>query len=748
MPTLEELQERLDTCEDEVIHKPGNIQSHGYLFVLGSEEGEIVQVSTNVDQILDTTPAALIGTSFYDLLGLDDFTELKETFAKAKMTISNPLRLPLRTSSGELVFDGIAHYAGENLIVELENSAPADLADGITSRSLDHLLGFTSRAVERVSKFVDLSDAAAIICREVKEFTHFDRVMLYQFAENGDGQVIGEAREEHLEPFLHLQYPASDIPRQAIELYKVNWLRLVGDVSAPVYSLYPEERELDMTHSALRAVSPFHVKYLENMGVRATMSISLMYGDQLWGLIACHHYSGPKVLSYVERTACTHFGLIASANLISRLEEQATDVENQKRAAVSEVTRSLSRKKEFILSITESLEDLLSLIEADGVSVVFESDIHTHGTTPEKEEINQLIDCLEQNSVGDLFSTNNVLSICPALAHSAQTCAGVLSIQLAKNWYILYFRQELKRTVKWGGNPQKAKDLAGRLTPRGSFAEWQEKIEHQSKPWADIDLVLAEEIRSSLAAFVIQHNLQLQRLNGELFDKNAEVEQFVYSVSHDLKSPLVTISGFVGALKDDLDEGDQEMARSSLRRIETAADRMSELIDDLLDFSRLGRTVGEPEMVNMSELLEELVDDFRVQNQRETCTIELGPVSVRLKGFEEGLRRVFQNLIGNALKYGHQTPDLKISIQEEQKLRATRYTVTDNGPGIDPRFHEMIFQLFNRADSSVPGTGVGLATVKKVANLHGGSCGVDSESGKGATFWIEIPVEFQRSLNE
>ena len=231
-----------------------------------------------------------------------------------------------------------------------------------------------------------------------------------------------------------------------------------------------------------------------------------------------------------------------------------------------------------------------------------------------------------------------------------------------------------------------------------------------------------------------------ERLVDELASKNAELERFVYTVSHDLKSPLVTIVGFLGYLEDDIEKRDMEHLRKDVERINKAAFTMQDLLKDLLDLSRIGRMMNEPEEVSFDELVQEAIEltEGRLQEHGVQVNIETG-LSV-VYGDRQRLLELLQNLIDNAAKYMGDQPQPLIEIGAaglEDSMPV--FFVRDNGIGIAPEFHERIFGLFNKLDPNMEGTGIGLAIVKRIVEFHGGRVWVKSEAGKGAAFYFTLP---------
>ena len=293
----------LTNCDREPIHIPGAIQAHGLLLTIQDEDLTVQQVSENVAQHLSIAPAEILGRSLEGLLDDQSARALRAALAEERIEAVNPLALRMCGRA----FDGICHRHLGATIVELEP------AEG-KSAPLAHSLRVALSTLEGAQSVDELCRAAVTA---VRRLTGFDRVMIYRFDQQGHGSVIAEARHEQLEPYLGLHYPASDIPRQARELYLRNWLRIIPDASYTpariVPALRPDTGEpLDLSHAALRSVSPIHLEYMRNMGVVGSMSISLVVRGELWGLVSCANHEAPRFLRYEARAACEVVGRLLS----------------------------------------------------------------------------------------------------------------------------------------------------------------------------------------------------------------------------------------------------------------------------------------------------------------------------------------------------------------------------------------------------------------------------------------------------
>lgn len=231
----------------------------------------------------------------------------------------------------------------------------------------------------------------------------------------------------------------------------------------------------------------------------------------------------------------------------------------------------------------------------------------------------------------------------------------------------------------------------------------------------------------------------IRRVNEQLWRKNQEMEQFVYSVSHDLKSPLVTVTGFVGMLKEDLAAGNSEGATDSVERIERATRRMSALINDLLQLSRIGRVEIDRQTVSLQEVIGDLQQDMKDRFEARGARLVVEEPLPNVSADRARVVEVLDNLLSNALKYGCTSPGAVVTVGAVRHPSETCIFVRDQGPGIPKAYHGKIFQAFQRLSNSADGTGIGLAIVEKIMRTHGGRVWVDSDEGKGSEFWLAFP---------
>lgn len=373
-------------------------------------------------------------------------------------------------SDGDILrCNGIAHVIDDDItVLELEPLA----LECYLGESLENYFQLVQNSQRLSSKLSDVEEIASLMAGKVKAFTGFDRVMIYRFSEDYSGEVIGEAREEEMESFLHLRYPATDIPEQARALYLKNWVRLLRDAEAEVSPLVPVvhpqlNASTPLDKSVLRSISPIHLQYLRNMGVRSTLTISLIDNGKLWGLIACHHRT-PRFVSYGVRATSSLYGVVMSAQL-SRAEQATTKAEQTSREqAIARFLKNLDPLETLEQSFSKSLPFLLKIFDAHGAAFIGREKSLTNGSSPPISKLRVLTEKLVKTNADHIVITDTAHSDYPDLADLTPTAAGFIAIPLGHRSWLMIFRNERKMSIRWGGNPHQEKkhDDLGRLTPR------------------------------------------------------------------------------------------------------------------------------------------------------------------------------------------------------------------------------------------------------------------------------------------
>ena len=306
----------LDNCAREPIHIPGAIQPHGVLLVLEPVTLRCVQVSENINEFLHVTVEQCLAQGLPSFLNGDQIARIKSAFAATDPREHNPVQLQLSTKKDGLVLDGVVHTHDGCCFLELE---PTTAPNTLYFRDFYKTVSKATSRMQLADTLPGVLEAAA---EEFQTICGFDRVMIYRFAASGEGEVVAEAKIESAEPYLGLWYPASDIPEQARRLYLQNPMRIIPEVPYKAVPLVPAinkitSRPTDLSYVGLRSVSSIHCEYLMNMGVSASMSVSIVREGKLWGLVSCHHFS-PRFIAFETRNACIFLGQVLSGEITRR----------------------------------------------------------------------------------------------------------------------------------------------------------------------------------------------------------------------------------------------------------------------------------------------------------------------------------------------------------------------------------------------------------------------------------------------
>lgn len=516
----------LTDCDREPIHIPGAVQPHGVLLVVDPASEEVLQAAGDVGGILGHAQPPL-GRRIGEILSLS----LEDLVPAAGIELrAEPVYVvSVRPPSARDEVDVVGHRRDGVVVLELERAPAARL-------SAAHLLGEMQAIGTALEAAPDLPRTCQAAARELRRLTGFDRVMIYRFLEDGSGCVLAEDRAAELPPFLNHHYPASDIPRQARELYLRNVIRVIPDVNYTPSPLEPPVcpelgRPLDMSDCALRSVSPIHVQYLKNMGVGASMSISVVRDGVLWGLVACHHRTA-KPVPYELRQACKRVGQILSQQIASREAAEAHDQARRLADARDELLVTLARAKGPIEgTLAGHAKGLLAIVPSDGVAVCRSGQVAGAGHRPSDDEVRELTDwLLRDGGAPDPFATDR-LSECHAPASAYRALAsGLLATAVSREepLVVLWFRAERVQAIEWAGNPHKPAEPGsspGTLTPRASFELWREAVHGRSRPWTVAEVDAARRLRD--AASELGRQRRLEQLNTRLLQALADKEALI-----------------------------------------------------------------------------------------------------------------------------------------------------------------------------------------------------------------------------
>jgi len=543
-------------CDREPIHIPGAILPHGAMLVLDGETFEILQAAGDVVGLLGVSLESLLGRSVETLLTPTQIQHLRDLCSSLDLTRPRHLLDPNLRIMADRPLDASVHRSEGSIVLEFE------AADKDERFALDPLSGVQEmvRGFDDTTSTRDLCQMAA---ERVRNVAGYDRVLVYRFMQDGSGWVIAESLENHLEPFLDLHYPAADIPQQARQLYVKNAFRLITQVNYTPAPLTPPNnprngRPLDMSHAILRDVSPIHRQYLRNMGVDASMSISIIRGGQLWGLIACHHY-GPRPLPRHLRAVCELFGSMFSLALEAREKSDTFGARLASRMVLQNLMLNLAGATDYAAGLTQESPNLLDYIhggdatldhtQLGGVAVCVKGRLTSLGTTPSPEQIESLIGWLNshmEKSQG-VYATDRLGEVWQPAQAFANLASGllVISVSTEPSDYIIWFRPELVQSTNWAGEPVKLNQSGpngDRLSPRMSFAIWQETVRGRCLPWTSADLDAAFDLRVSLLHVVLRRIDAATRERKRASDRD---QLLMAELDHRVKNTIANIQALV-----------------------------------------------------------------------------------------------------------------------------------------------------------------------------------------------------------
>ena len=743
------LQTDLTNCDKEQIHIPGFIQSHGLLIAI--DHDLIIRFcSDNIGVFIPEANFELIGQPFSTLQKLlendtllDFITNLSNT-EKTNEHIykQNPFDVSL---SGNL-FHLILSYVDNYYILEFEPSASDKNVE------VHYKLGTAVNQIFSVKKLNLLLQNAAV---EVKDIISYDRVMIYKFASDGHGEVIAEARDEGLESWHGLHYPASDIPKQARELYKLNLTRFIADVATTPSIIISEDgttQHLNLTYTQLRAVSPIHIQYLKNMGVASSFSISLIYKGELWGLIACHNYT-PRFIDYKSRESSKLIGQILSTALEFMEKEENNELQELFESKRVQLNQFLLKNTSIKSALTAEQITMLDITNASGAILVYDNTIVKLGITPDDNQLNDLLNWIRNNINELTFFTTNLNQLYPSATDFIDIACGMLLFTISKELgeYAIWFKPQVHQTVSWAGDPNKPvetnKEGVMQLSPRRSFETWQQQVSGTSLPWAPEEIKSITHLKEELLYAINIKSTAIKILNENLKKAYEELDTFSYTVSHDLKNPIAAIKIYTDIMHNM--PGVPDNMLQLINRVTGRIDKMTDMVDEILNYTHQTCLQMKFEKVDIGAVVARIIADLDLDIHEQKITITLGEMP-DLYGDEVMLNQVFNNLINNSIKYSAKAEGAFIHIAGELIKDEICYSISDNGIGIAPENLHLIFGLFNRMDNAhkIEGTGVGLAIVKRIVEKHNGRIWAESELGKGSIFYMSFKKDKVQELTE
>ncbi len=715
----------LNNCDKEPIHSIGYIQDHGTLISCDIQSKLIVRCSENCHLLFGKGPLGLLGKPITRVIDAQIIAEVYNELESSDSMFCEYME-------GNERWLLIGHQSGNELVLEFESyDAKVSLLE-YQSRLAGML-----KSLEQSKSVEKICDKAAHL---VKKYTGYDRVMVYRFDEDWNGNVIAEQKKEGLEPWLGLHFPASDIPRQARKLFQLNGARLVRDVNSRPVHLVSLDSEtligpLDQSLSELRSVSPIHIEYLTNMKVRSTFTIAVLCEGRLWGLIACHHYTD-RFINYYHRMS---FKFLAQAFAVRvQLLEANLQLKKAKQSSLirSELMKQVIESQDLLKGLSKSEYTISDLTDCKGAAVCYNGDISTMGDCPDKAEIRVLLRVISSMSEGAEYHTTHFVKDCQETRDYKKAVSGVLCLFISKanSEALIWFKPEVTQAIRWAGKPEKLGD-GMRLSPRKSFSKWVEIKKGYAEPWGNNELSAARSLQKDILNLVAQKYEEAKRLNKKLKKAYANLESFSYSLSHDLQAPLRGIDGFAQIIKEEYYSILDDLGKSSIQTIISSVEKMNVLIDDMLKYSGISHRPLQIIQFSLQEAVLELLP--LLETSYPNVTLRMSETPILMRGDRSIILLLLKNLLENAFKYSAKKAASMVTVGEE---RGSVYFVKDNGIGFDASYQKKIFSPFQRLvnEGEYPGTGIGLAIAKRVIDQHGGKIWAESTMGMGSTFYFEL----------
>ena len=820
----------LQRCEDEPIHIPGAVQGFGLLIALQEiEEGkfQVRIVSENSKKIIGYTPKQLFDLeSFTDILSEEQTDNLLDHIDFIRAEDVDPatngpevFTLAIRSPARKIYKMWCAMHSNENnrdLIIcefELEDDpinplvppgegtpeppedtlnsepTPEEFAESTVNASKPlrvlrsarkrkgeaaamEVFNIMSQVQEQLASATTLDAFLKTLVGVVKELTGFHRVMVYQFDQKWNGRVVTELVDPRATKDLYkgLNFPASDIPKQARDLYKINKVRLLYDRDQETARLVCRttedlENPLDLTFAYLRAMSPIHIKYLTNMAVRASMSISINAFSELWGLIACHSYGSKGMrVSFPIRKMCRLVGDSASRN-IERL-SYASRLQARK---LINTAPTESNPSGYIIA---SSDDLLKLFDADSGLLSIRDETKILGRLEQTQEALAMLEYLRLRKITSVTNSMDIRLDFPDLRYSPgiSVIAGLLLVPLSisGNDFIVFFRKGQSREVKWAGNPYEKfvkEGTEGYLEPRKSFRTWSETVVGKCREWTE------EQIETAAVLCLVYGKFIEVWRQKEAALQNSELTKLLLANSaHEVRTPLNAIINYLEiALEGAIDQE----TRDNLSRSHSASKSLIYVINDLLDLTKTeeGHSLIKDEVFDLPATVKEATDSFTGDAKRkqiEYAVSEHPGVPQFVVGDQRRVRQAISNVTANAIQHtlnGAVNVELWLANSHEHRVEID-IVVQDTGAGMSAEKLDALFndleQVQTESDEglqeklagdtkAIEGKGkarktlgLGLALVARIVRNMNGQLRLKSEEGKGSRFVMQLGFDLPK----
>lgn len=733
----------LSACEKEPIHLAGSVQPHGALLVLDEPDLRVVQASANAASILHRN-ANVVGELAENLLSESSLAQIRQILgAHQNIDLLPGIACSIIPLALQVRLQGLVHRLDKVCVLELEPVAISEFEEFTAIRQWI-LVDFPQLVA--AATLPALLERTAI---EIQGLCKFDRVMIYQFDQDWHGTVVAEHRRDFMGSYLNHRFPASDIPAQARELYTKKLSRLLVDVDAVPAPITPAINpltgtSLNLTYSILRSMSPVHIEYLKNMGVAASMSMSLIVNEKLWGLIACHHKAA-KFLDSTTRSICELVCKVASS-LIERLQEQEI-TKGQLRLARErqKIIVQLAESDSIVQSLRQRLGEIVVVTNAHGAALVGDGIVELHGTTPDEETVQRLFLWLNDTVQEPIFFTDRLSLEFPQWWEIASQASGLMAINVSftKPLWILWFRPEQIEDVLWAGNPHKPTEIHSNqtiLNPRTSFESWTERVRGKCRGWKPFELESAGLMQNQVFSLMLSELLRQEKTNKILRQQREDV---LALMAHDLKVPVVAMDRVLNHLVADKDGKLPQDLIETLRIMQLANQKQRARIQKMLDVLRyeLASIGFNPTQIDCAELVNESLAELVLRPEQDAQIITtISQNDHAFRSDRESIKRLVVNLVDNAVRAAGANGNVHVVC--DSSAAGLSITITDNGAGIAHDDQAHIFDRFwqgGGAQQYSAHVGMGLYLCKRIVESLAGTISFESAPGKGTRVAIYIP---------
>ena len=743
-------------CAEEKINIPGSIQPFACLIIF-DEHKNILKFSENIAEVVYCMSEDIISKNLKDIFHENSIEAIQAFIQNENYGSDFIIPLTLKNTPEKIYF-AFLHYVNGLFILEIERS------DEYRSNSLQHR---KSEFFTKILNGNNLSEKQQYLVDSIRGITNHDRVLLYMFDADWNGEVIVESSIDNSKTYLGLHFPASDIPKQARDLYYQKPTRYIPNVDYEPQKIVPDDLDknghpIDLSVINSRSISPIHQNYMKNMGISGSMSFAVFKNSKLCGLVICHS----KTSNYIEphtRLLANDLVVLYSALLSASDQKAAEDAENHKRECMTKLAQAIRNPDEKGEVIEKLFMKLLEFMGANGVFLSIGETEYVFGDLPSENRMNEIIASLKAHDSESVYTSNSIENDLGVQSEQTNNICGVLAFPLPQenqSDFIIWFRKEETVERNWAGEPIKQihKEQGNlKIVPRENFEVWKQIFDRHSKVWSKSEIQLAQEIAH--IALAITQLVYVQKQNQILLHSNIERQKLealgrmTGNISHEIKNTLQPVKLMANMLKDwkNLDEDNIERCIQILVENIELADYV---IRDVLRFSRKSENISEK--ISVDILKDEVLGFIKnLIHSRIDLVLEIED-SISEGQYVEinvnSLHQILMNIVNNALHAMKDSGQLILHWRFEEmdtvsalhmSLREGTYVcigIEDTGGGMDEKTMASAFDPFFSTKPPGEGTGLGLSISYKIVKECNGTIKAMSEIDKGSIFSIYLPV--------